>query len=367
MYSVFPASKRGAPGRVPGRNRQQGAALILALVVFGIVALLAISLSADLLVMVRRVENQLHGQQADAWMRGTEGIARNALQVDIASSNDKDHISEGWLNNPQEYPMENGLISGMLCDLQGRFNLNNLGSKLKSGSGGSDKDDQPAVAGKYSFDQELFIRLLQTLPLEEPLEQQQAEDIAGAVIDWIDADSDLSRTASAEDDYYSDLDPGYHAGNRPLVSVSELRWVKGITAEIYRLLEPHVTVLPVGTALNVNTADAAVLQSINEAKNLTPLSESDAQTILNDRDGDIASGNPANYNGGFDNIAAFWAARSMQPQTGANLVVRSDYFLLDTQAIFLDRQYASYAVIYRDAQKHIKTVARAQSGLGECR
>lgn len=348
MCSVFPANKSIA------RLHQQGAALILALVVFGIVALLAVSLSADFLVAIRRVENQLHGQQANAYLRGAEGLARNALQLDLTAGKDKDHISEGWLDNPQEFPLEGGLISGVICDLQGKFNLNNL-SRVSSS------------AGSDNVDKEIFIRMLQTLALENPLDQAQAEDIANAVIDWIDADDIVSGTGGAEEGYYSDLDVPHHAGNRLLHSVSELRWVKGISDELYRALEPAVTVLPTPTAINVNTAGVAVLQSLNELHNLSPISIADAERIIADRDGDIASDNPEDIKDGFSSVTEFITVQPLATSLQGVLAVTSDYFLLDTTALFLERQYRQYSVIHRDASGNIKTLARAQSGLGSCR
>ena len=376
MYSVFPTPDRRRqhqdrqhqdrqhPGRQhPGR--QKGAALILALVVFGIVALLATSLGMDFLVSVRRAENQLYGQQAMAYMRGAEGLARQALQVDFKNDNNKkDHISEGWLNNTQQYPMDVGVVSGTLCDLQGRFNLNNLpGQQQQPGQ----PQGQPGQPRQYTLDQELFIRLLQTLPLEKPLDQQQAEDLASAVIDWIDPDNNVSGTGGAEEGYYSDRDPPYRPGNQFLQRVSELRWVKGMTDEIYRALEPHVTALPEATKLNVNTADLLLLRSINQHGNLAPLGEADAQNVMMERDGDVSGGDPTKMNAGFDTVDKFIDALPSKPQDAkANLDVRSDYFLLESAMLFQDRTFTLRSEMHRDSTGKITTLARGRNGLGSC-
>ncbi|MGI9286223.1 MAG: general secretion pathway protein GspK, partial [Pseudomonadales bacterium] len=68
--------------------------------------------------------------------------------------------------------------------------------------------------------------------------------------------------SGAEDDYYADLDIPYRAGNRPMLSASELRLVKGMTPELYQALLPHIVALPPGTAININTATVNVLRSM---------------------------------------------------------------------------------------------------------
>ncbi|MEE8059257.1 MAG: type II secretion system minor pseudopilin GspK [Pseudomonadales bacterium] len=343
------------PNKYSVATRQKGAALIMALMVVVMVTLLATTIGNDFLVNFRRVENQLLGKQAHAYMHGAEGLARNALQLDFQSSPAKDHISEGWLDTPQEFPMDQGVLSGKICDLQGRFNLNNLPKRAS-----------PASSGKYSFHQEVFIRLLQTLELDNPVDQQQAEDITNAVVDWIDTNNIISSTGGAEDGYYADLEPPYRAGNYALHSTSELRWVKGISDELYRALAPHITVLNVGSSININTAGINVLRSLNAVGALEPISELDAQGVINKRDGDV-SGGVSGMNPGFSALTDFNPEHPAPPFTGSELSVASDYFLLDSTIIFMERKFKLYSVLYREPTTgNIKTIARGQSGLGTC-
>ena len=342
MSTVFPRNNSVLP------KQQQGAALILALVVVVMVVLLASTLNSDFLVTFRRVENQLHGKQAFAYLRGAEGIARQILQQDFLASPDKDHRSEGWLEQRVEFPMEQGAIAGTLCDLQARFNLNNL----------------TGAATGFNAEQQIFIRLLQTLDLETTLDEQQAKDITSAITDWIDAD-DISVNSGDENAYYADLEVPMRSGNQNLHSVSELRWVKGMTPELYRALEPLVVVLPVGVSLNVNTATAPVLRAINTDKNLQPLPEGDAETIVSDRDGNVDAG-LSQQKTGFESLQDFVASHPATDISGPNLSVKSSYFLLKTETIFLDREARLFSVLYRDDNGGIKTIARAQGGLGQC-
>ena len=56
------------------------------------------------------------------------------------------------------------------------------------------------------------------------------DDVADAILDWIDAD-DTPRDQGAESEYYSGLQPAYVPRNAPPVSLEELLLVKGVTPE----------------------------------------------------------------------------------------------------------------------------------------
>ncbi|MGK0442200.1 MAG: general secretion pathway protein K, partial [Pseudohongiellaceae bacterium] len=250
------------------KSHQSGAALIIALLIVFIVASLSVAISSDFLVMIRRVENQVHSNQAYAYLVGAEGLARYAiLQDDNLAS---DHLGELFLSEQIVLPLTHadqiGQYSGSIEDLQGRLNINNLLSAAGSGT-------------PYSVDQQRFIRLLQTLELEQPIDQPIAIEITHAVIDWLDPNSNERQPGGAEDLYYGDAIPAGKAANRGMVSITELRWVKGVTLELYEALKPHITVWGNGT-VNINTATDNVLKSLNEDKVLTPLSDADFETLV---------------------------------------------------------------------------------------
>lgn len=348
----FPSRRRSATcqyAKLSGPRNEVGAALVLALLVVVIVTLLASTLGSDFLVTYKRVENQLLSKQAFALLRGAEGIARSTLQADFQLSKETDHASEGWLNVTQDFPLDQGMISGTLCDLQSRFNLNALSAASSSGD--------------FTVDQAIFVRLLQSLTLSsgESMDRQQAENISNAIIDWIDSDSDEHENGGAENNYYSELELPYRAANRELLSVSELLWVKGVDRNVLAALEPYVAALPQSTLINVNTASVVLVRSINELSNLQPLNESDAQAIIEERDGFD------NVGSGFSSTADFVAAHPVDNLDTSRLSVKSDFFLLDASILFLDRKFRMYSILYRDPNTgNIKTVARANNGLGKC-
>jgi type II secretory pathway component PulK len=58
-----------------------------------------------------------------------------------------------------------------------------------------------------------------------------ADDIAGAVVDWRDDDSDPS-PSGAESDYYLSLAEPYYAKNSPLETVEEMLMIRGVTHDV---------------------------------------------------------------------------------------------------------------------------------------
>jgi general secretion pathway protein K len=71
-----------------------------------------------------------------------------------------------------------------------------------------------------------------------------------------------------EHDYPSPTRPTASPGEGPFLAAEELRAVSGVTAEIYRLIEPHVTVSGDGR-INVNTASRPALMAIPGVDRLT--------------------------------------------------------------------------------------------------
>jgi type II secretory pathway component PulK len=112
-------------------------------------------------------------------------------------------------------------------------------------------------------------RLLQILKSknqsDEVWKNAEPSDLANAVRDWIDADSDVAQGGGgAEDSDYLQLERPYRAANALIASTSELLLVRGFTAAIYREVAPYVTALPERTLINVNTAKLEVLRTLDE-------------------------------------------------------------------------------------------------------
>lgn len=117
----------------------------------------------------------------------------------------------------------------------------------------------------------MFIRLLQTLEVDgRPLDIGTAIEITDAVVDWVDADSEPFGSGGAEQNYYESLEEPYPIGNRPMISVSELALVKGITPYLYERLLPMVTAISPESKLNLNTMVPGLERMFNTKDLLEP-------------------------------------------------------------------------------------------------
>lgn len=119
---------------------------------------------------------------------------------------------------------ETGSLGGIRFGLQNesaRLNVNALVVLEENGAG---LMPVLAAAGDEASDvtaDNIAVSLLMALP-------GMSEDVADAILDWIDED-DEARPFGAESDYYTTLPTAYAAANAPLHSVEELLLVRGVT------------------------------------------------------------------------------------------------------------------------------------------
>jgi general secretion pathway protein K len=300
--------------------RQQGVALITAVLITAAIAIAAVAMAAQQTLDTRRTANIIDGDRSYVFALGVESWAKQILLRD-QRDNKTDNLHEDWALKLPPIAVEGAVVTGHIEDMQGRFNLNNL---IKD--------------GKISaLDMERFQRLLTILGLDP--------NLADGVVDWIDPDSDVTQPAGAEDPQYMRADVPYRAANRPFVSPSELLLVQGFTSEIYRKIEPFVCALPARTAINVNTASKEVIMAL--ANNI---SDAAAQQLIDDR-GD----------NGYDTLGAFLQDKVLAG-LGVNqdgLSVSTDYFLLDALTKFDRVQTHLFSLLAR-INNGINVVFRGQ-------
>ena len=363
---------------------QQGAALIIAMLVFALSATLLVALQREFSLALQRGTNQLFSEQAWAYLIGAEELAKLALQadnlLDARSAIAADHLGELWAQPATPYPLDaGGWMTGQLTDLQGRINLNMLVSTSATqnpfsgdealsnegikgegavgegnGSGrvgASENGDQSRQqnesfrqgssdeASRWTATQKLLIRLLQALE-GVPLSLDEAMTLTEAISDFIDRDANR-RQNGAEVDEYRYADFPYLPANRALASVSELRSVRGMTPEIYEALAPLVTVWPErNTRLNILTAPLPVLRTLNADDQWAPLSVIDAERLVERR-----------LEGGIAKVEDLLTGPILEGRPSAELEplldIRSDWFLLDASVELLDRQRHLFTVLHR--------------------
>lgn len=294
-------------------SRQRGIAIITAVAVAALVAALAGAMAFRHSLWLRQVENQHDLIQARGVARAAVDLSRLTLRSD-ARQNSYDHANESWAIPIPNLPVEQGNAGGAISDAQGRFNLNNL---LRDGA-----VSEPDLAA------------FKTLLADKGL----SADLANAVLDWLDADSETRYPGGAEDREYLAETPARRAANRLLFDLDELRQVRGFNAEMVERLRPLMIALPKVSKINVNFASAEVLAAV-----LPELDMSSARAVVRQRAADP-----------FQSIDAFRDALPEKARSEAlpNYAdVRSDYFLSDVDARFGRVTMAYRALLERNGDQ----------------
>ncbi len=311
--------------------KQQGIALVVALLVVSLATLLAVALVDHLYYDIRRTENILLNEQAQLYNANAAEFAMVLLKLDRELQNEYDDLEDINLFNQQAamFPVEGGSVSAKLTDLQSCFNVNNL-SKTNTGMARY-RTQYKALLGNLEVDINL-----QTV-------------LTDSLIDWLDPD-DISEPQGAEFDYYIGLEQQpYRTANGLMVSPSELRLVKGYTDDVIKLIRDYICVLPVvNTSININTASSIMLNSIQSLVGY-------GEQIVADRDGD-----PENP----DDAAPFVKIEDFSRYAKDTLKINnfdstglqsfSEYFLLQSNTVLGTGNTKLFSMIYRN-QNDMKT------------
>ncbi len=282
--------------------------MLTAMLVVTVGTILAVNLMWQAQLDQRRTAAALAADQGLMYAQGAEAWAADILRQDLVESPTADTLGEIWATEIAPLPVEGGYIAGRLEDLHGRFNLNNLVT-------GNGEADELAL--------QQFERLLALLGLDPAL--------GGAVVDWLDPDSEARFPNGGEDAAYGATDPQYRTANVSVTSPSELMAVSGFDAESYPLIAPYVTALPIGTLLNVNTATAPVLASLSDELDLTA-----AATLVEERG-----------TSGFADVNTVFA-ELVPPETLARVGVNSEHFLLTATVVLGRTQLTMRSVLQRE-------------------
>jgi len=331
------------------QKEQRGVALVLALLIVALVTAITVELTWRFELSTTRAANRWYGVQARAYLLGIEQIAHMALRMDDEEDQkaglDIDTLAELWAQPPQQFPTDEGWVRGGLEDAQGRFNINTMFAKApKPKSGRALQDFQ-----KLTEPQRRFMRLLQTVEIEEEtfLDRTTAWNITHAVIDWIDRDSLVSDFGGAESDYYAQLDPPVVIANKPMISVSELRVVKGMTAELYKALLPYLVVLPENIAMNVNTMPVKLIRTLNFERDLYPIPLEAAQQVFEQRAAEQIE-NVQRFQEILEGVIGVGGGSPNDKLNTDGLSVNSNYFIFTGDTMVGDYVRSSKALMFRN-------------------
>lgn len=227
-------------------SSQRGIALLTILVMVALATILAATIAKRQTNTSENTGYLMRQNQSLLYAKSAEAFFSELLIQDSDNGGTIDHLQENWAKPMPPFPVEDGLVSGRLIDESGKFNLNNL---VKAD--GNQVDDS---ARRW------FEKLLQRVGLPAELSQ--------AVIDWQDSNEEVTGAMGAESSYYQGLDPAYLVPNTKFHSVEELKLVRGFEGKNYDLIKPYVTALPEQTKVNINTAPALLLASIDPKVNV---------------------------------------------------------------------------------------------------
>jgi general secretion pathway protein K len=300
-------------------SSQRGVALVMAIIVVAIGTMIAVNLIWRGTLDLRRTESALAADQGLMYVQGAEAWAADILRQDLVDSPESDHLGELWATELPPLPVDGGTITGRLEDLQGRFNLNNL-------VGADGKEN--ALARRQ------LERLLVSVEADPAL--------AGAVVDWLDPDTELRFPSGGEDVVYSDADPPYRTANSTITSTSELMAIAGFDRDTYRRLAPYITVLPQGTKLNVNTASDVVLASLSDDIDIA------TATSLVEQRGEAEF---VDINGTFEGL--------VEPDVLKDIDGVSEHFLLTATVTLGKNQLTMRSVLQRDRSGITRAVFRS--------
>ena len=165
---------------------------------------------------------------------------------------------------------------------------------------------------------------------------------AGIAADWLDSNIDASFPDGAEDPIYTGFIPPYRSANQSLTSTSELQALEGMDRESFLVLRPHITALPGRTNVNVNTATAAVLQSLDEN-----MSAADVQRLLAERE-----------TAGFADIQTAFASL-VTPDVLNTLDESTSYFQLKVVVRIDTVRVSLYSLLQRGPQGSVTPILRS--------
>ncbi|MEL6300533.1 MAG: type II secretion system minor pseudopilin GspK [Pseudomonadota bacterium] len=304
-------------------RRQQGAvAIVFSLLITTLIISVITKLAYDVTLQTRRTQSLLWQEQARLFAIGAESWIGDILRQDL-NDTENDHFGELWAQELPPLPVEGvgieGVVAGALIDLQGRFNLNNL----------MDADGAPV-----EIELERFRRLLGALELDP--------QIAEAVMDWSDNDTEPRFPGGGEDEIYTNRLPPLRVPNLAFRSTAELAMVEGLTPDVLPQLLPHVAALPERTALNVNTATQLILQTLDEN-----ISGADVERVMEER-AEIGIEDPSVT---FAGILSDESIETLDTQTR--------YFQLRSVVRIGTIRFTMYSVLYRTEQGQVAVIQRS--------
>jgi general secretion pathway protein K len=246
-------------------HSERGAALLTVLLLVAAMATIAAVALERLNLATKLAVNSAAKDQSRGYALAAEALVKVRID-DALQSGNRDYVR--WVGRRFTLPLPNGVGSATLMDGGNCFNINSLVS------GDEITGFAPRAAGGRQF--EALLILL-------GVDAQQAKIARDSVTDWIDSDS-VPSPFGAEDSFYARGQSRYLTARHPIVEVSEILEVQGITPAVFRRIKPWLCALPTTdlSPININslTLDQAPLLAMLFGGNV-PIAR--AQLLIADR------------------------------------------------------------------------------------
>ncbi len=225
--------------------------MIIALWSVSLLTTLAVILGFEVrqkLVLVKRLD-----ERDSAWLIAEAGVRKAIAELALESTEKFDSLTQKWSNNLDAFK-----------EIQvgdGRFSVSYENGFGETRFGLIDEESKINI---NKADVQVLERLFRLCGFEE----FEAQDLAFSIVDWRDADSELSSpSGGAEDSYYRLLPTPYEAKDAPFQVIDELLLVKGVNENIFQKIRNYITIYGNGR-VNINTATKPVLMSVGFSENI---------------------------------------------------------------------------------------------------
>ena len=325
--SAAPSSFRmRRSGRAPGRTRQQGIALLVAILLVAMGTIIAAAMAYENAMTARRGAATFAMDQTVLVGEAAEALAAWGLRSTWQADKTHIYIGQGWDKPVGPVEVVPGvMLTAQLEDLSGRFNVNSL----------VNSDGTPNKVALAAFQQ-----LLANLQIEPRW--------AGYLVDWIDQDINPQNPDGAEDSVYMGQQPPYRTANMYITSTTELLALPGFGRDRYKMLAPYIVALPTDAKINICTAPGPVLDAFTGQQEFG-------------RDADAMQKNRQNANGCFPTQAEY--QQSFQSQQGytqasAMFATNSSYFRLTSFVTIDTTEFNLYSLMFLDTSGSVRPLIR---------
>ncbi|MDH5434037.1 MAG: type II secretion system minor pseudopilin GspK [Gammaproteobacteria bacterium] len=252
-------------------RKQNGAILITVVLISAFMAMVLIRANQIVSYQKQLGSNIQLRDKAMSYLSGLEEFAKISLKKSFEDNKESTvHLNQDWASQGFSFPIEGGMMSATIKDMQSCFNLNSIIHEDQQGANNNQPNANFGFA-KPTGGQEIFADLIHQTNEDAGL---NTSGLAAVVRDWIDPDMDVAGPDGAEDNYYQSLEIPYRVSNNMIAHPSELLAMKDFNRAIYNGLRSYICTLPDKTVnkININTVtseNSVLIYAVLNAPNLT--------------------------------------------------------------------------------------------------